>query len=367
MKVFCNRSDLNRALNNVGHAVPTRTTSNILEGILFEAYGEVLKLTATDTTITIESVIPADVEDSASFVLPAKLLTSIVSKLPEEEVMLDINEEQMKVNLVSGTSSTELVSFSADEFPKFMLSGGHNSVNIRKEDIKKLIRKTAFSASTDDFNGVLTGVLLEMADGNMKMVAVDPFRIATFNVDVDNSSSISVIIPAKLATDVSRIIADDGEEYMTIEIVDNKVVMIFDNNQVTVNTFNGKFIDYNRILGREGQINIRVKRQELLKSIDRASLLSSVKNNNLIKFTIKDSNINITSLSEEGRIDENVEIIKEGDDLVIGMNAKYLKDALSAIDDEEILINMKDQVSPCIIKPLKGDRYIYLVLPIRIN
>lgn len=365
MRIFCNRSDLNRALNNVNHSIPTRTTSSILEGILFEASQEELKLTATDTSITIESTIAADCESSVSFVIPAKILTSIVSKLPDEEVMLEYNES--KVNIVSGYSKTELVCFSSDEFPKIKLEEDVNAVSLKKEDVKKLIRKTAFSASSDEFNGILTGVLLDINDGIMKMVAVDPFRIATYNVDVDNNLSINVVIPAKLALDVSKIISDDGDEFMSLEIVDNKVVMKFDNNKAVINTYKGKYIDYNRILNKEGSINIRVKRQELLKSIDRASLLSSIKNNNLIKFTINDSLINISSLSDEGRIDENIEVIKEGEDIVIGMNSKYFKDALSAIDDEEILINMKDQVSPCIIKPLKGNRYTYLVLPIRIN
>lgn len=366
MRIFCNRSDLNKALNNVNHSIPTRTTSAILEGVLFEAFEESLKLTATDTTITIESTITSDCESNASFVIPAKILTSIVSKLPDEEVMIEYNDNN-KVNIISGSSNTELVCFSSDEFPKIKLHEDVNTITLKKEDVKKLIRKTAFSASADEFNGILTGVLLDITNRKMKMVAVDPFRIATYNVEVENDQSINVVIPAKLALDVSKIISDDGDDLMTLEIVDNKVVMKFDNNKVIINTFNGKYIDYNRILNKEGEINLRVKRQELLKSIDRASLLSSVKNNNLIKFTITDTNINISSLSEEGRIDENIEVIKEGEDIVIGMNAKYLKDALSAIDDEEILINMRDQVSPCIIKPLKGSVYTYLVLPIRIN
>ncbi len=367
MKIYCSKSDLNKSLNNVSHSVPTRTTSSILEGILVEIKDGEMKLTATDTTITIESVIRVDCSDECAFVVPAKLFTSIVAKLPEDELMIDYDESCNKITIKCGGSNSEIVCFQADEFPKVKLEEGLGRIILSKENVKKIIRKTAFSASTDDFNGILTGVLLEIKEGIMKMVAVDPFRIASYKIEIENSSDVSVIIPAKLASDVAKIISDDGEDIITLEIVDKKVIFIFDNNKVIINTFSGKYIDYERILRKEGEINVRVQRDALLKSIDRASLLTSVQNNNLIKFSIEDDLIVLKSLSEEGNIEEKVEIIKTGDNLLIGLNSKYLKDVLSVIEDEEIMLNFKDQVNPCIIKPLKGDKYTYLVLPIRIN
>ena len=158
-----------------------------------------------------------------------------------------------------------------------------------------------------------------------------------------------------------------NEKVTDFEIIDNKVVMKFDNNKVTINTFSGKYIDFERLLGRRGDINIRVMKNDLLKSTERASLLASVQNNNLIRFNIQKDVMYITSLNEEGNIEEKVEIINDGEDLNIGINSKYLKDALSVIDEEEIMINFKDSVSPCIIGPLKGDKYNYLILPIRMN
>lgn len=366
MKIYCNRTELNRAVNNLSHAVPTRTTSAILEGILVEVDNNHMIMTATDTTITIESKIDVQCDSVGSFVIPAKLFGSIINKLPEEEVMIDFDEEKVKISIKCAGSNSELVCFKSEEFPKIKVAE-ENPIYLSKEDVKKLIRKTAFSASTDDFNGILTGVLLEIKDNNMKMVGVDPFRIATYNVDVKNDADVNVVIPAKLINETAKIISDDGEDKMSLCIADKKVVMSFDNNKVIINTFSGKYIDYERILKKEGSITVRVQRDALLKSIDRASLLTSVQNNNLIKFSIEDDIIVLKSLSEEGNIEEKVEIIKEGDDLLIGLNSKYLKDVMSVIEDEEVMINFKDQVSPCIIKPLKGDKYVYLVLPIRIN
>lgn len=367
MKIYCNKSELNRSINNLSHAVPVRTTSNILEGILVEIENGSMKMTATDTTITIESIVSVNCDDSGAFVVPAKLFGSIVNKLPEEEIMIDYDPFKVKINIKCAGSNSELVCFKADEFPKVKLNENNNLIYVSKEDIKKLIKKTAFSASTDEFNGILTGVLLEIKEGNMKMVGVDPFRIATYNIDVNNNEDVNVVIPAKLVKEVAKIISDDGEDKMSLEIIDKKVVMKFDNYKVVINTFSGKYIDYERILNKTGDINVRVKRDDLLKSIDRASLLTSVQNNNLIKFNIEGDIITINSLSEEGNIEEKIEIIKDGNDIQIGLNAKYLKDVLSVVEDEEVIINLKDSISPCIIKPLKGEKYTYLVLPIRIN
>ncbi len=367
MKIYCNKSELNKAINNLSHAVPTRTTSNILEGILVEINNGIMKMTATDTTITIESVISVNCEESGAFVVPAKLFGSIINKLPEDEIMIDYDPSKIKINIKCAGSNSELVCFKSDDFPKIKLNEGNDLIYLSKEDIKKIIRKTAFSASTDEFNGILTGVLLEIKNGNLKMVGVDPFRIATYNIEVKNNADVNVVIPAKLINEVAKIISDDGEDQMSLEIIDKKVVIKFDNYKVIINTFSGKYIDYERILNKQGDINVRVKRSDLLKGIDRASLLASVQNNNLIKFNISGDIITINSLSEEGNIEEKIEIIKDGNDILIGLNAKYLKDVFSVIEDEEVIMNLKDSVSPCIIKPLKGDKYTYLVLPIRIN
>ena len=367
MKIYCSRTDLNKALNNVSHSVPVRTTSNILEGILVNAEADRMKLTSTDTNMTTETVIKADSEGICEFVVPAKLFSAIISKLPEEEMMIDFNDEKSKINIKCAGSNSEIICFKGDEYPKIRLNEGEKEIYLDKEDVKKLIKKTAFSASTDEFNRIITGVLLEIKDGYMKMVGVDPYRIATYKIEVENKDNISVIIPAKLIIEVAKFIDDEGDSKMSFEIVDNKAVLKFNNNKVVLNTYSGKFIDYERILNKEGNINIRVKRDDLLKSTERASLLASVQNNNLIRFNIGKDMIYITSLNEEGNIEEKVEIINDGEELNIGINSRYLKDALSVIDDEEICINFKDSVSPAIIKPLKGDKYSYLILPIRMN
>jgi DNA polymerase-3 subunit beta len=367
MKIYCNRSELNRAINNVSHSLPSKSTSPILEGILVQVRDNTMKLTTTDTNITITSMIDVSCNDSFDFVVPAKLFSAIIGKLYEDEMILDYDDISVKLSIRSAGSNSEIICFSADEFPILKLDEGINEIILDKDDVKNLIRKTAFSASADDINGILTGVLLEIKDGKMKMVGVDPYRIASYQIDVDERLDLSVVIPAKLINEAAKIINDEGDSRLILEVSSNKVILKFDNNKVVINTYSGKFIDYERILKKEGNTNVRVKRQDLIRSSERASILASAQNNNLIRFNVERDIISIKSLNEKGNIEEKVEIINDGDTLSIGMNSKYLKDALSVIDDEEILLNFKDSVTPCIIKPLKGDRYSYLILPIRMN
>ena len=235
MKIYCSRTELNKALNNVSHSVPVRTTSNILEGILINVEEGKMKLTATDTNMTTETVINVNCEGICEFVVPAKLFSAIISKLPEDDMMIDYDNEKSKINIKSGGSNSEIICFRGDEYPKIFLDEGENVIYLDKEDVKKLIKKTAFSASTDEFNRIITGVLLEIKDGSMKMVGVDPYRIAAYKIPVENRENISVIIPAKLIIEVSKFIDDDGDSKMSFEVIDNKVVMKFDNNKVIIN------------------------------------------------------------------------------------------------------------------------------------
>lgn len=367
MKFYCSKTALTNALNNVSHALPARTTNKILEGILVEIRDGQMTFTATDTNITIYTWMGIDLGENVSFVVPAKKFISIAAKLPEDEVILDYNEEKNKLSIKSGKSLSHLVTFPADEYPKVMVNKSDSPVILDKENFRRMIRKTAFAASADEMNGVLTGVFLEIKETKIRMVAIDTFRLAVYDDPVETDHEVSVIIPARLLNEASKIIPDEGDEKLKLDITDNKVVMSFDNNMVVINTINGNYINYERIIRKDGNIKVRVKREDLLNSIDRASLMTTVQTNNLIKWNISDSSLEMSSLSDEGNIDESVEIIKEGEDLEIGFNYKYIMDILKVIDDEEVYLHFKDSLSPCIITPLQGEKYLYLVLPVRIS
>lgn len=366
--IYCNRNDLNIALSNLSHSIPRRTTSPILACALIRIIDSEMYLSTTDTNIMIETVINVECSENLEFSIPYSIFQRTVSKLPEENIMMIYDKDENKLSIKSGKYSSQHVCIDSEEYPRVMIKESEDYISFDKSIFKRMIQKTAFSANSDEINGILTGVLIKNKDKKLSMVACDTFRVAVNENITDLDKNFEVVVPAKLLTEASRIIGEgiDNDE-IKIDVVDNKIVMEFDNNKVVINTLNGKFIDYERIINIRGPLKIRVKTEDLINSIDRASIFSSFVDNNFIKISISEDVLKINSLSEEGNMEESIDIIKEGPDLEIGFNSQYLKEILRAIDDEEIYLNMKTSTDPCIVTPLKGEQYLYLILPVRIK
>lgn len=369
MKINCNQAVLSRTLNVVSKAVPTRTTSKILEGILLIAKDGKLILSATDTNILIQETIDVEVIEEGELIVPSKLFSNIVRMLPNEKISMTFNDENKELLVTCKNSISKIIGFSSDEYPKIKTENIKSEIHINKNLFKKMIQKTAFSASVEDSKGVLVGVLIEILQDEIKMIAIDGFRMAINKNKIIGNENNEIIVPAKLLLDVSKIINidEEDEDEIVIQTNNNKIILNFDNTKVIINLLNGEFIKYNNILPKNNDISIRVIKSELSECIERAAILTNELNHNLIKFNIKDNSMELSSLSEVGKINEKLEIIKDGPDIEIGFNSRYLIDLLKVIEDEEIMIYMTNSVSPCLIKPLTGDKYVYLILPVRIN
>ena len=232
-----------------------------------------------------------------------------------------------------------------------------------------MIKKTSFAASIDESRGVITGVLIEMKEESLNMVALDGFRMAVSREKIINAKKKDIIIPAKILNEISKILSESEMEETSVDLYLNqkKATFLFDDTKVILRLLEGQFVKYEDILPKDSQCRVVLNKSDFMNSIERASLLAKVGKNNLIKLDIKANNMEITSKSEEGTVKEEIMVSKEGSDLVIGFNSKYLSDALKAIDDENITMLFNTAISPCLIRPLTGDAYEYLVLPVRIT
>ena len=201
------------------------------------------------------------------------------------------------------------------------------------------------------------------------MIAIDGFRMAIAREQMKNKKKQNIIIPAKILNEISRIITESEIENddVTMLLSPKKAVFIMDNTKVVIRLLEGEFMNYKRIIPADSATRVVLNKHDFLDSVERASLLAKVGKNNLIKLDIKDNNIEITSKSEEGNVKEEVIVTKEGNDLTIGFNSKYLIDVLKVVDDENVTMLFNTNVSPCLIKPLSGDYFEYLVLPVRIS
>lgn len=368
MKFSCSQSTLVKALNTVSKAVTSRTTIPILKGILLSVGNDgYLTMSASDLDISIEDRF--EVSDSApgEIVVQAKLFSDIIRKLPQGIISIEVNEGSLDIKC--GSSEFNIVGSPADEFPRINIEEGNEKIVFDKEILKDMIRKTSFAASIDEARGVITGVLIELKEKNLNMVSLDGFRMAVTREPMINGREDNIIIPARILNEIAKIITETESDREDIDfyMADKRAIFIIDNIKVVARLLEGDFVKYQDILPKESAIRIICNRTDLLESIERASLLAKVGKNNLIKLDIKNNIMEITSRSEEGNVKEEVIISSEGNNLVIGFNSKYLIDALKNIDEENISMLFNTPISPCLIKPIEGNAFEYLVLPVRIT
>lgn len=369
MKIICEQSSMIRALNIVSNAVPVRSTMPAMTGILMKAYPDGrLKITATDNTMTIQDTIAVNVEIPGEILIPAKLVEDIIRKLPGSELTIATDEND-NVEITSLNAHFELPAMDSSEFPEVRpVSDETEAIQINRSMLRDMINRTSFSASVDEARGIITGVLMEMAEGHINLVAIDGYRMAITRHATPDVGNHSFVISAKLLNDIAKIISDasDDEENGMIYLDDKKAVFGFGNIMAQLRLLNGTFVDYQGILPRDTSIEVKANRKELAAAIERASLMNRSNKNSLVKMNFIGNVLTITSGSEEGNVQEEMVVEKSGDDISIGFNSHYLMDVLKAVPDDEIRILLNSAIDPVLVEPVEGDEYEYLVLPVRI-
>ena len=369
MKFSCDQIVLSKALSIVSKAVSSRTTVPVLKSILLEAKEDnTLKLSASDLDFSIQKTIDADVKDPGSIAVNAKLFSDIVRKMPED--MYFEVDENGKVSIQTHYSTFNIVGTPASDFPGIAdIEEPEDTLSFNKQIFTEMIRKTGFCASIDETRGVLVGILMELEENAFHMVALDGFRMAVANEVMTNKEPKKIVVNAKILGEVNKIIIESGiqeEEDVQLILGDKKAVILLDRTKIVMRLMDGEFINYKEILPKENSTIIEVWRKDFLGAVERASLLAKEGRNNLITCNITDKGMDITSNSEEGNVKEYVGVKKEGKDIEIGFNSKYIEDALKVIEDEHVKMEFNTSITPCLIKPVEGDQFTYLVLPVRI-
>ncbi len=368
MKITCNQQTLSKTLNTVSKAVSTRTTLPVLKGILLEAKEDgSLTLTASDLEISIQKTIQVNVEEPGSAVVVSKLFGDIIRKLPNEDILLD-QAEDGSILIKTHSSEFTVVTLPVDDFPKVGDQETERDKIIFNADIfKEMVKKTSFAASVDESKGVLVGVLTEIHPESVSMVALDGYRLAVTTEKMTSDEENQFIVSAKIINEISKIIADEGyEDDIEIYLGKKKATFTIGTTEVVLRLMEGEYIKYRDIMPKQSTTDVVIGREILLESIERASLLAREGKNNLIKMKIKNNLLTITSRSEEGNVKEEIIMEKEGEDLEIGFNSKFVIDVLKVIDDDEITMHFLTGISPCMVKPVNGNAYEYLILPVRI-
>lgn len=366
MKFTCNQQILSKAINTVSKAVTNRTTIPILKGILLRAKDNTLTLTASDLDLSIEKIIETHVSEEGETVVLSRLFGEIIRKLPNEEITVELKEDN-NLTIECSSSQFNIVCFPADEFPNIGEIEEKSKLVLNRELFKEMIRKTSFAASLDESKGVIVGVLIELEENSLNMIALDGFRMAVVKEDMKNSEEKKIIIASKILSEISKIISEVEDEDVGIILDNKKAVVILEGTRIVLRLLEGEFIKYKDILPKEYKTTVTLNKGDFLESIERASLFAKEGKNNLVKLSISGNDMTITSRSEEGNVKENVMISTDGEGLDIGFNSKYLIDVLKVIEEDEIKLELNTGVSPCLVKPIEGNQFVYLILPVRLS
>lgn len=364
MRFTCSQKKLLESINVVQKAVSTRTTLPALEGILLEAQDGVLKMTATDQSLSIICFVDAMIEDEGAVVIPSRLFGEIVKKLYDADIHIT-GEEGNVVDIEAGNSRFRLQGFSADEYPDVETMEERDPVEMGQEDLKKIIQKTIFAAAVEETRPILTGALFEIEGKGLTAVCLDGYRLGlTRSVLKKETEQKKVVIPGRALFEISKIIGGE-DNTVNITLGDRKVLFDLGYTRIISKLLDGEFINYNQIIPAEYITRAKVDHQLLYDSMERAALVAREGKNNLIRLGVYEKGLVITATSEIGTAQEEVPAVFEGKELDIAFNARYFLDALRVIGDTEIMIDFTTQVSPCVLRPVEGDEYVYLLLPVR--
>lgn len=368
MKIVCNKNILLEYINIVLKAVSNRTTLPILECILLIADENGFRLIGNDLELGIETKqIDAEIIETGCVALDSKIFSEIVRRLPGETV--SINSDNNNITIIkSNKSEFKILGQNGDEFPFLPQVEKDSKYIIPAKDFKNMIHQTIFSVAVNDSKAVMTGELLEIKGNQMKMVAVDGFRISlrVQNIKTENID-MQCVIPAKTLNELSKLFGNDDTDEILIYFTFKHILFETDNCIVVSRLLEGDFINYENVFTDEHTTFITVDREFLIDSLERASLISKDVKKNPVKLNISQDNLVITSNTEAGTSYEELPVELDGIDIEIAFNPKYLIDALKVMEDEKITMQFTTPLSPCIIKGRDTDLYKYLVLPLRLK
>ena len=363
MKLVLTKSNLLNGVQTVSKAVPNKTTMSILECILVDARGTEIKLMANDMELGIETIIEGNIVEKGMIALDAKIFLEIVRKLPDSDITI-VTDDSFKTTITCEKSKFNIIGKSGEDFSYLPCIEKIDSIIVSQFTLKEVVRQTIFSIADNDNNKLMTGELFEINEDILKVVSLDGHRISIRKIRLKNFyMPKKVVVPGKTLNEISKILSGDMDRDVHIFFTDKHIVFEFDSTTVVSRLIEGDYFKIDQMLSSDYETKIKMNKRELLDCIDRATLLVKEGDKKPVIIDVKDGSMQLKMNSTVGSMDEDIDIEKEGKDLKIGFNPKFLIDALRVIEDEEILIYMVNPKAPCFIKDEK-ESYIYMILPV---
>ena len=363
MKFTMQTEDLQRGVLSVIKALPIRSTMPVLDGVLFEANEEGVHLTCSDLMFQKECLLPATVEEAGSCVLKGKFLSEIVRKLPGGPLEAETEGNLLKIR--SGRVRQRLQCIEYDEFPKMRAKGDAFDIKVDALTLRNMINHTVFAVSQDDSRPVLTGTLIETGSDLLSFVATDSFQFAMTALHTAQTyPEKRTIVLGKVMSEIAKM-AEETEQNITLSFTPTHLTVEVNDSKLTARLLDGNYIDYKRIIPKECKTRVLVNVADLLMMADRAQLIAREGNNSIIMH-FEDDQLTISAESFVGRGEDTMEVQVVGEPLDIAFNPKYVINILKNIEDETVYLEFNSAISPCVVRPVQGDSFLYLIVPMRV-
>ena len=366
MKISVARDELVAKLGVVSRAVSTRGTVQVLSGILLSADGGTLTLAATDMELSLRTTLAADVEGDGAVVIPGKPLVELARLLPESEVTIEYRPEEGTVQIVSGSYSSRLHVFNAEDFPRLPAVDAQLH-SIDREALLETIDRVARSASRDESRPVLTGILVRFEAGKLVMVATDSYRLSVKETELGEAApELEAIIPARALTELSRLATGDTVE---LGVHENHVVFGVRSDDetgawLTTRRIDGQFPNYRQLLPETFEVELTLPKSELADVVRRASVLAL--RNSPLRLRLAEGELTVSAQTQDvGETQETMPAAYTGEEFVIGFNAEFLRDGVDSIVGEDVRVKLINPLRPAILEDAAGD-FTYLIMPIRL-
>lgn len=364
MKLVCNKSDLLSGINIVMKAVSSKTTMSILECILIDATEGFIKFTANDMDLGIETKVEGEIVEAGSIAIDAKIFSEIIRKLPNNDVTIEVSDEN-KAYITCENSKFNILVKSAEDFSNLPIIEKKDKITISQYSLKEVIRQTIFTVNEAEKNKILTGELFEVNGNKLKVVALDKFRIAIRNIELkEEYGNFKVLVPGKSLNEISKILNGGIDDDVNIYFTANHILFEFDDTKVVSRLIEcNNYFDTDKMISNDYRTKININKKELADCIDRATLLIKEGDKKPVFLTIKDVDLELSINTFIGSMDESIPISKEGEEMMISFNPKFLIDILKVLDQESVSIFFSNPKAPCFIRDEEGS-YIYIVLPV---
>lgn len=366
MKIICSKNDLLKSVNISLKAVPSKTTMPILECILIDATTNQIKFTSNDMELGIETIVNGNIVERGMVAVDAKILYEIIRRLPNNDVTIR-TDEKYNTYITCEKAKFNIPGKSGEDFAYLPLIDRDESLTLSQFTLKEMIRQTIFSIAVNENNKLMTGELFEIKDNFLKVVSLDGHRIAIRKIELKKDyTDRKVVVPGKTLNEIIKILSGEVDDQVSIFFTKNHILFEFDQTMVISRLIEGEYFRIDQMLSSDYETKLTINKNEFLSCIDRATLLVRESDKKPIIITITDNKMELKINSAMGSMNEDIDISKDGKDITIGFNPKFLIDALKVIDDEEIDIYLVNPKAPCFIRDAE-EKYNYLILPVNIN